>query len=243
MEVAPLGEQTLECQIMDLADAITYSVHDLEDFFRAGLIPVERLVRSEHYRRNFLLRWKVARPRDPYQVRAQDMLSWPNVEGLLKGLLSDETEPGTRSEAVLMDSFRSVAITQFTKAVKLERLPSGLFAVALTETAKFQTKCLQRLVWDYVILSPRLATQQAGQLKIIDGLFQYFVESLNARRLDRLPTRFREDAEELGSAAVKSPQGARLAIDSIATLTEAEAKSLYGRISGYDGGSVLDMVN
>jgi dGTPase len=43
----PPETKTLECQVMDLADAITYSVHDLEDFYRAGLVPVERLVRSE----------------------------------------------------------------------------------------------------------------------------------------------------------------------------------------------------
>lgn len=243
MDGTPQNEKTLECQVMDLADAITYSVHDLEDFYRAGLIPVERLVRSENYRRNFLGRWKEHRPDDRHQQKAQDVHSWPLVEGLLKHSLAEESEPGTRSEAVLLDSFRSVAISRFVQAVQLKKLDGVSFSLELPATETFQINFLQRLVWDYVILSPRLATQQTGQLRIIEGLFDYFLESLRQDRRDRLPTRFRADAEVLGLDRAKSPLGARLAIDIVATLTEAEAKSLYERISGYDGGSVLDMIN
>lgn len=36
-------EKTLEAQVMDFADDLTYALHDMTDFYRAGLIPLNRL--------------------------------------------------------------------------------------------------------------------------------------------------------------------------------------------------------
>ena len=38
--------RSLEAELMDWADDVTYAVHDLEDFYRAGLIPVHLLSHS-----------------------------------------------------------------------------------------------------------------------------------------------------------------------------------------------------
>ncbi len=49
MELQPADEnqRSLEAEIMDWADDVTYAVHDLEDFYRANLIPLLTLIMDE----------------------------------------------------------------------------------------------------------------------------------------------------------------------------------------------------
>ncbi len=47
------SEKTIEAQIMDLADDITYSIHDIEDFYQVGMIPLDRLVKDPSERAVF----------------------------------------------------------------------------------------------------------------------------------------------------------------------------------------------
>ena len=39
--------RSLEAEIMDWADDIAYAVHDMEDFYRAGLIPLDKLANDQ----------------------------------------------------------------------------------------------------------------------------------------------------------------------------------------------------
>ena len=41
------GVKSVEASVMDFTDDIAYAVHDVEDFYRAGLIPLERLAKGD----------------------------------------------------------------------------------------------------------------------------------------------------------------------------------------------------
>jgi dGTPase len=43
----PGDKKTIEAEIMDWADDVAYALHDVEDFYRAGRIPLERFIKGE----------------------------------------------------------------------------------------------------------------------------------------------------------------------------------------------------
>ena len=46
--------KSAEAELMDFADDIAYAIHDVEDFFRTGLIPLDRLFRDDEEVDRFL---------------------------------------------------------------------------------------------------------------------------------------------------------------------------------------------
>src|SRR5207244_1869960 len=56
-ELHPVGDErkSVEAEIMDWADDIGYAVHDLEDFYRAGLIPLDRIMSADEKERGRFL--------------------------------------------------------------------------------------------------------------------------------------------------------------------------------------------
>jgi dGTPase len=50
---SPGGVRAVEAAIMDWADDITYAIHDLEDLWRAGLIPADQLAARDAVREDF----------------------------------------------------------------------------------------------------------------------------------------------------------------------------------------------
>lgn len=99
---------------------------------------------------------------------------------------------------------------------------------------------LKELSWYYVIETPPLLTQQIGQRRIIQDLFDSFVHEGTCGNLKAFPTLYREEIELLGTPS--EAQLARIVADMIAGMTEPQALAMHQRITGHGMGSVLDVI-
>jgi dGTPase len=236
--------QSIEASIMDFADDITYSVHDLEDFYLAGLIPLELLATDRDELTRFTTEWlrefpdnSVAKIVKNNPHRFQNFL---NATYNLKG----QYRPGSFEQKAQIKRISSQLIQTYIHSVQLsvEYGDRGHLQHSLDKEAEL--KFLQRIVWSYVISNPRLATQRYGQKKIIRTLFEIYLEAIRERDLSFIPARFVKEYLELEESESSSDkitqEKTRMAVDIVAGLSEAEAVLQYRRLTGINQGSFMD---
>jgi dGTPase len=163
--------RTLEAELMDWADDVTYSVHDIEDFYRAGRIPVHALsnVRDSGERKAFFDDVFRRRKNSPeFASRAELEEAFTNV--MVSNFALEQPYTGKASQRAALRVFTSNLIGQYINGVKLAVSESGTKLV-IQPGLRSEVAMLKELVWTYVIEAPALATQQYGQRKIIRELF------------------------------------------------------------------------
>ncbi|MFD0974798.1 dGTP triphosphohydrolase [Plantactinospora endophytica] len=253
--VAPLlpasGTPTLEAEIMDWADDITYAVHDLQDFYVDGIIPL-------HYLRH-------RRTGDRYEAVHQEESKdfWQYAAHKLRRFRDDVSTSemrrtfeeyacrfpegpyrGTRAETAEIEALASQVITDASKEAMVT--PDGRLYV--TPTMRAVIAAMKQVTWYYVIDHPDLVASQLGQRSQVNLVFgklykrvEYcFRQRDNNRILSpdeqwtrrrRLPAPLREYTEQLleanygnGAYPKRSHCYARGVIDYIASMTEVEFK-------------------
>lgn len=233
-----------EARLMDWADDVAYAVHDVEDFFRAGLIPLDRLASSLEERRRFL------------EYLGQRFPKWdPKVSSATLDSLADVVFPsepysGSVVDRATLHDFASYMIGRYLSAVTLDEKGE----VHLGDEERIQVEILKQLTWMYVIDDPALATIQAGYRRVVRELFGQLQDwTVNAwddfQRSARLPTQLRnlmviarDDSEGWKASGNDSNVvAARVTADYISSLTEAQALNLHLRLTGGEfRGSALE---
>jgi dGTPase len=218
-------QRSIEAEIMDWADDITYAIHDLADFYCAGLIPLHLLVDDEK-----------TRERDAFFDRTcgrvpkikEKRVEYEEAFGQALQLCPlDAPYGGSQRQSRGLWNFCSELIGRYVRAILVQSTEDGRLTVKIDDSATAQTTILKQLTWDYVIQRSELATLQHGQRRMIRELFEVFVSSIEKRRWEYFPEGFVQLIETNSQVSA-----ARWTADYISGLTERQVRRLYQRVTG-----------
>lgn len=236
-----LPRRGLEAEVMDWADDLTYAVHDVDDFFRAGLIPLDRLGSPDETELTHLKKL-FAGARDegfPFPEFELDQLA-----AAVKRVASREGIAGpyghSHNDRRVMREFGSRLITRYLEAFSIQH-DGDAVKLVIDEEPRCEVEALKMLVMVYVVRRPSLAVVQQGQMRVVGELFDRYFEA-SAQRAGTgnrhlFPPGARERLEKEG--ATEAGQ-ARITLDLISGLTETAAVKLYNRLCGGWATSALD---
>jgi len=225
---APGTRTCFEAQVMDWADDVAYSVHDVEDGLHAGHID-PNLLHAEPERRD-VFRVAVGRyvpaDTDPAELAAAldrllDARWWPHgYDGtaVAQARLKDATSQligrfCLAAEAATRARYGSGPLTRY-----------GAELVVPHET-RLECAVLKAVADRYVMQRAEQARLRADQRVVITEL----AEALTARAPDGLDPQFRA----LYDRAADDRARKRVVVDQIASLTDVSARSLHTRLTGH----------
>ena len=175
----PEEHLTLEAELMNWADDVTYAVHDLEDFYRAGLIPIHRLLHTAE-RERFI---------EAVHTNTTSLARHDNLEGVLRTIFwgsmrfLDEPYNGRTQQRTIMNGVTSALITQYITggAIRISE-PNTERSMMINPEIRLQVDLLKELTRYYVIDHPRIASIREGQKAMVRKLFEIYMDALEGRR-------------------------------------------------------------
>jgi dGTPase len=219
---------------MDWADDITYAVHDLDDFARAGLIPLDQLASDQRELDRFARRLKTEGDLGEDDPSADDLVA--ALQNALAHVDLAGTYEGRVTQRVALRSLGSMLITRYIEALSVEPVDSDTAAGVIDGDAQLEVDALKSLTRLYVVRRPSLAVMQHGRARLVGQLWDWYFEATepkgDVRILPRLPYSTGNDDSDVARV--------RLVTDLVAGMTEPTALELFQRMSGTAAGSVLD---
>lgn len=235
-----LPRRSLEATITEWADDVTYAVHDVDDFYRAGLVPLERFGQPESDEMKMLEQLLFdADAASPGSLgdSPQDLMQ--AARKLFPGYVPGGPYRHTREDRREMKQWASRRITAYLSAFRVENGRGRQVFVTIPPAIEREVNVLKALVRVYVIGRPGLAVVQHGQRRVIRELFDFYLEASKREGGDRrlFPPSWRRQLEQEGD---DQERRVRLVIDLIAGLTEDSAIQLHRRLVGGSSAPTLD---
>lgn len=222
-------QRTLTAEVMDWADDVTYALHDLLDFYRAGLIPLEIVRRSDDRPDSIERSWFLARM---FEHKPKWLAHRADFEAALDGVLdafpfdaSHRYQASERDDQLLY-RFATILISRYVNSIT--PVTTEPACVEIQKDARYQVDVLKEFVWAYVILNPEMAQLQNGQRRAVEAVFRDSLSAAQTRSVHFFPGSFRARLAE----CTEDRQRIRLAADYVAGMTERELMKAFRRIQG-----------
>lgn len=236
------ASRTLEAQIMDWADDVAYAVHDVEDFFRVGSIPLDRLKADSEERRRFL-EYHFGRVK---KLGKSSTASRLEIESQCEALLHKSSPfvtayDGSNSSRAVLHRQSSHFIHRYILGVNLiasGRNPGWEFQIE--PELRIEADLLKSLLWYYVIDHRGLVSLRFGYATLVAQLFETLLDAgIGKHKAPHLfPYPFRTAIEDDDSET----NVYRVISDFISSLTEPQTIELHHRLSGITFGNLLDRI-
>jgi dGTPase len=224
---APEGRKCLEAQVMDWADDVAYSVHDLEDGIHGGYVHLEPLRRDPGEREALCA--------DVAAAYSQE--SAADLTPILLDLLADpvfaplDHYDGSHPAQVALKRMTSVLTGRFAAAaVSATRADHGTgplrrYAADLVVPPLVRAQCalLKGLALRYVMRRPGSPQRYAHEVTVL--------QELVAALLDRAPDGLDPVFAPMWRAAPDDAARLRVVIDQVASLTDPGALAWHARLN------------
>ena len=234
------ARKCVEAELMDFADDIAYAVHDVEDFYRAGLIPLDRLARYNDEVDKFL-DGAFASLQKSGQTAPYQKADCRDAFRKLLGVFPFEPYQGNQRQRANLRSMTASLIGRYVNAIGLNAptTPGDAF-VRIDDDAELEIFVFKQLTWHYVIDNVALASQQYGQRRIIRELFEIFADAGESGQLDIFPPSHRELLEQAGNGDKEARL--RIVADLLSGMTEQQAVAMHQRLTGVSLGTVMNAI-
>ncbi|MEU9322481.1 deoxyguanosinetriphosphate triphosphohydrolase [Streptomyces canus] len=225
---APGTRTTFEAQVMDWADDVAYSVHDVEDGLHAGHIDPNYLHAEPERRAVFevALGRYVPADTDPAELaealdRLQDQPWWPHGydgSAVAQARLKDATSQ-------LIGRFCLSAEAATRERYGTGRLTRYDAELVVPHETRLECAVLKAVADRYVMQRAEQERLRADQRIVVAEL----AEVLTVRAPDGLEPQFRALFDDAPDDRARK----RVIVDQIASLTDASARSLHARLTGH----------
>jgi dGTPase len=217
---SPPGRQCLEAQIMDLADDVAYSVHDVEDGIVAGKVELTAMDRAAV--------WSTVR--EWYLPTASD----DELDDVLADLQAQDSWPtraydGSRAALARLKNLTSDLIGRFCGEVQAATFAAdpGPFIryeadLVVPERTRLEIALLKGVAAHYVMQTQDRIDLMVRQRELIAELVAVLLD----RGEDGLEPSLRSDWRDAGDDAARL----RVVVDQVASLTDVSAPTWHARL-------------